>query len=174
MPTSICNTVGVISTTNITTGNPIPTYFWSTSPSAGVTYSPSSLVAAPSISFPSAGIYTVTCAATNTVGTNNSVTTVTVVACDVGIAKNLMLTGYVALQPNPSSGKVNVIVNLPSSQNLQINVTNLLGQNVYTSKHSSITISSIEVDLTAFNSGVYFVSIDNGKEKVVKRLILNR
>ena len=174
MPINVCNTVGVISTTAYAIGNPIPTFFWTTTPSAGVTYSPSNLVANPSITFPSAGVYTVNCAATNSVGTGNAATTVSVDACDVGIAKNILLRSYITLQPNPSNGKVNLIMTLPSSMNLNVSVTNILGQTIMSSKHPNISSGSIEIDLTHEAAGVYFINIESGKEKTVKRLILNK
>lgn len=175
VPNIICDTAAVCTTTdNFTTGNPIPTYSWSSSPSAGVTFSPNSISAAPSISFASTGVYTITCAATNSVGTNSAVTTVSVNGCAIGIAKHSLLKTYISLQPNPSSGKVSLITSLPSSQTLEVSVRNALGQLMISSKHKDVTNSSIELDLTTYSAGVYFVTIANGSEKLVKRLILNK
>lgn len=174
MPINVCNTVGVVSTTAYAVGNPIPTFFWTTTPSAGVTYSPSSLDQQPSITFPAAGLYTVNCAVTNSVGTGNAAMTVSVEACDVGIAKNTLLRSFITLQPNPSNGKVNLILTIPSALNLNVSVTNVLGQTILNTKHVNMGSGSIEIDLSHEAAGVYFVTIDSGREKVVKRLILNK
>jgi len=175
IPSQVCNTVGVITATdNVSTGNPIPTYSWSTNPSAGVTYSPGSTDMNPSVIFPSAGIYTVTCAATNSVGTGTSAMTVTVDVCDVGIAKNSALNGHVSLFPNPSNGRVSIVTNLPYSQTIEILIHNALGQVITSSKHNNVTNGLFNVDMNSYPNGVYFVTISNGHEKTVKRLILNK
>ncbi|MBK9283997.1 MAG: T9SS type A sorting domain-containing protein [Sphingobacteriaceae bacterium] len=173
MPVQICNTVGVISTTAYAVGNPIPSFFWTTTPSAGVTYSPSNLVQAPQITFPTAGSFTVNCAATNSVGTGNSMMTVTVEVCDVGLHENT-LNAHIALQPNPSNGLVNLIITLPVSAQIDIQVTNVLGQEIISNQLGDITNKSIELDLSGQSNGVYFISISNGKEKTIKRLVLNK
>ena len=174
MASNVCNTVGVITTTNRTTGNPIPTYSWSSNPTAGVTFTPNSTAVTPTITFAAAGVYTITCAATNSVGTNNGVTTVTVDACDVGIAKNSLLNTNISVQPNPSSGKVKFITNLPLAQNLTISVNNMLGQTIFENKYNNVSSTVIELDMSSYPVGVYFFTIDNGKDRAIKRLVISR
>jgi hypothetical protein len=174
MPSNVCNTVGVVSTTNQSTGNPIPSYAWSSNPSAGVTFSPNFIATAPSISFTAAGVYTITCAATNSVGTNNAVMTITVDACDVGVMVNSLLATRIGMQPNPTTGKVNITTNLPWAQNLTIRVLNILGQTIQSSEHSNVSNAVIELDLSSQPAGSYFINIDNGTDKVVKRLIISK
>jgi len=91
-----------------------------------------------------------------------------------GINKNSVLDANVSLHPNPSNGIVNIIATLPNSQNLDITVHNSLGQVVSSSKHSGVTSNVFNLDLTNYSNGVYFVTINNGEEKIVKRLILNK
>ena len=80
VPSSGCSGAAV-STTNTSTGVPTPTYLWSTVPSAGVTYNPSNTATSPMITFASAGAYTVTCMATNSVGTNSSSQAISITTC---------------------------------------------------------------------------------------------
>jgi hypothetical protein len=174
IPGSVCNTVGVISTTNISKGNPIPTYFWSTTPSANVTYSPNNLATMPSISFPGAGVYTITCLATNSVGNNPAVASITVDVCDVGVEKHNIWSYFFKLAPNPSSGKVNLTCVMGGSQSFNVTVLNVLGEVISKNKYNDIRNSSVELDLSEQPAGVYFVNIEMGKEKIVKRLILNK
>ncbi len=177
MTDNICDTIGVITTTNnLSTGNPIPTFTWSSNPAAGVNFSPNSTTDNPNITFPSAGVYTITCLATNSVGTNSSTTAVTVNGCalDIGIKGLSILKSYISLQPNPSNGKVSLITNLPVSQTLEITIHSALGQFIRSSKHSGVTSNVFEFDLSSYSNGVYFVTIDNGNEKTMKRLILNK
>ncbi len=80
VPSSAC-TGAAVSTTNTSTGVPTPTYSWSTVPSAGVTYNPNNTATAPMITFASAGAYTITCMATNSVGTNSSSQAISITTC---------------------------------------------------------------------------------------------
>lgn len=74
----------------------------------------------------------------------------------------------VNVYPNPSTGFVN-IANLPSESNIE--VVNMLGQSVYSSKASQ---GNFTADLSTLPNGSYFVKISsvNEKTKIVK-LILN-
>jgi PKD repeat protein len=79
-PTKIC--VGVAEQfTDASTGPPT-SWTWSVTPNTGVTVTTSTLQS-PSITFPSAGTYSVTLVATNTVGTNSTTQTVTAVSCNI-------------------------------------------------------------------------------------------
>jgi hypothetical protein len=87
MTTSVCSgTTHLYPTTNSSTGNPTPTFSWSSVPAAGVIFNPSSTATTPSISFTSNGTYTITCKATNTVGTNSSTKVITAGTCTVAAA----------------------------------------------------------------------------------------
>ncbi len=175
MPAQVCNTAAVISTTNNTSvGNPVPTYSWSSNPSAGVTFSPSSTSTNPTISFPSAGMYTINCVATNTVGSGNSVSSVSVNVCNVGITNNSMIASYISIHPNPSNGKSSIITNFVTPQIIEVSIHTALGQFISSSKHIGVTNNVYELDLSSYSNGVYFITIANGQEKIVKRLILNK
>ena len=80
-----CTGTAVV-TSNGSTGNPTPTYSWSSVPAAGVTYNPNSTATAPSITFGSSGTYTVTCRATNSLGVNNSSKIIVVSTCTTAAA----------------------------------------------------------------------------------------
>lgn len=69
-----------IPTSNMTTGVPSPTYLWSTNPAGGV-FNPNNTAATPTITFPSAMMYTVTCVATNSLGSNSNSKTISITAC---------------------------------------------------------------------------------------------
>lgn len=168
----------VMVTLNESTGTPGPTYAWSASPAAGVVFSPNNANAAPGIKFNNAGTYTLVLAATNSAGTNSSSIIVSIADCaegtDVGIARNSILNRNITLAPNPSSGLVNIITTLPESQNIEVSIHNSLGQLVYTVKYSNVTSGAFNIDLDRYSSGVYSVTINNGSEKIVKRLIMNK
>jgi hypothetical protein len=76
--------------------------------------------------------------------------------------------------PNPSTGLVNVSVALANSQDLTLTVTNALGQVIVNNNYNSVLTEVISLDLTNQSNGVYFVTVSNGKDKMVQRLILNK
>jgi hypothetical protein len=172
MTNSACPTVAQ-TVTNTSTGNPTPTYSWSANPSAGVGFNPSSTDPNPTITFPSAGSYVITTALTNGSGSTTVTNTVVVNAC-VGIKENAMLSTFISLQPNPSSGRVNLVTSLPSAQSIDVTVHNSLGQIIYSTSQKSVAASVIGIDLSAQPAGIYFVTVSNGTEKAVKRLILTK
>jgi len=92
----------------------------------------------------------------------------------VGVKSNSVLDNNITLYPNPSNGLVSVIATLPGAQTLELSVYNALGQLISSSKHSGVTSNVINLDLSNNSNGVYFVTINNGQEKIVKRLILNK
>lgn len=94
MAATACASAAVV-TTNNSTGNPTPTYVWSSNPAAGVTFSPNNTATQPSVTFNNAGTYTVTCAATNSLGTNSSTKVITISTCSVPpVSCNDTLTNF--------------------------------------------------------------------------------
>ncbi|MBP8034624.1 MAG: T9SS type A sorting domain-containing protein, partial [Bacteroidia bacterium] len=84
LATTVCT--GTATTpSNGSTGNPTPTYSWSSSPAGGVTFNPNSTATAPSITFGSSGTYTITCRATNSLGVNNSTKVIVANTCSVAL-----------------------------------------------------------------------------------------
>lgn len=91
-----------------------------------------------------------------------------------GISNNLGLSKDVKIMPNPSTGLVNVAVTIANSENISVTVTNALGQQIISNKYDGISNETISLDLTSQSNGVYFVTVSNGKDKMVQRLILNK
>jgi len=110
-------------------------------------------------------------------GTNGNLAMMPVVcgnSVTTGISANSGLSKNVSLMPNPSTGIVNISVNSPSKENLNISVTNALGQIVNSASYEVISSNNLTLDLTNQANGVYFVTISNGNDKMVQRLILNK
>lgn len=77
--------------------------------------------------------------------------------------------------PNPSKG----VFNLELSQNNRftsdkyiVKISNILGQEVYNSKIDANESSSIEIDLSKFNKGVYLLEVSNSKSIITEKIIL--
>lgn len=108
-------------------------------------------------------------------GTNGNMLIMPVI-CDMSPASIVEngLSRNITILPNPTSGLVNVVVTLANKENLTISVTNALGQTVISNDYNSIVNDMISMDLTSLNNGVYFVTVSNGKDKTVKKIVLNK
>lgn len=92
----------------------------------------------------------------------------------VGVKSNSVLDNNVTLYPNPSNGMVSLIATLPGVQTLDVAVYNSLGQLMSNVKYDGVSSNVFNMDLSTYANGVYFVSVNNGSEKIVKRLIINK
>jgi hypothetical protein len=93
---------------------------------------------------------------------------------NVSVSKNMGISKNITLMPNPSTGLVNVAVTLPQSENISLTVTNALGQQVSSKNYNGISNELLSLDLTSQPNGVYFVTVSNGTDKMVQRLIINK
>jgi hypothetical protein len=73
------------------------------------------------------------------------------------------------LYPNPAQDNVTVTSNVPMSK---VTVTNYIGQVVYTSEVFEAT--SIELNTSSYQAGVYLVRIDTETGVVTKQVVINR
>jgi len=84
-----------------------------------------------------------------------------------------LLHSEVNLFPNPSSGKVNVYVNMFSRDNLTIKVMNAVGQEVSVMTEKASIGGNYELDLSAEPNGVYFIEVQTGTEVVTRRIVIS-
>jgi hypothetical protein len=66
--------------------------------------------------------------------------------------------------PNPVSDKINISTNITLDR---IEIYNLLGNLVL-----KTDTNTNEIDVTSLTSGIYLISIYSGKEKIVKKIIV--
>ncbi|MEW7279539.1 T9SS type A sorting domain-containing protein [Aquimarina sp. 2201CG1-2-11] len=80
-------------------------------------------------------------------------------------------TGFV-LYPNPNNGKF--IIEVPASDTsngTKIKVFDIHGKLIFYKKH---TVNQIDVDLTTFLSGIYFINISTDKITRTKKILINK
>ncbi|MCF8367676.1 MAG: T9SS type A sorting domain-containing protein [Bacteroidales bacterium] len=84
---------------------------------------------------------------------------------DIDVAQN---------QPNPFSGTSSVYVNLLKAANLSMDVTNMMGQVVYTVDAGRATagLNKMDIDGSQLSSGVYFYTVKAGESVVTKKMIV--
>lgn len=82
-------------------------------------------------------------------------------------------TAVFSVYPNPNDGNfaVNISSNTPKTYTLS--VRNMLGQEVYTNQVAVNGEKRHNLDLSGMDKGVYFVSLENGNERLVKKVILH-
>lgn len=76
--------------------------------------------------------------------------------------------------PNPFSGETNVVVYLNTSTDIQVSVTNILGQTVYNEQYQSLPQGnhSIVINSNGWTPGVYFYTFKAGNTVVTKKMIV--
>lgn len=85
----------------------------------------------------------------------------------------LTLHSDINLFPNPSSGQVNVDVNMFTRDNLTIKVTNAIGQAVAEVSENNTYGGRYVLDLSAEPNGVYFIEVQTGTEVVTRRIVIS-
>ncbi len=91
----------------------------------------------------------------------------------VGIDENeTMFSANINLMPNPSNGLFNLVFTLPGAQQVNMKITNSVGQEITRGQWNSISTGVYQIDLSNEADGIYFIELSNGKNKVVKKLIL--
>ena len=76
--------------------------------------------------------------------------------------------------PNPSDGFMYIDVNLNGNTNGIIDVYDMLGHLVYNYQLSDMENNIVRTDLSAFSSGVYFVTLRTGNESMSKKVIIQK
>ena len=85
--------------------------------------------------------------------------------CTIDIEETEFENENVVIYPNPTNG----IININAYNINEVSIYNLVGQNVET---MTIDNDNCMIDLSDYNSGVYFIKINIGKEIITKKIIL--
>jgi hypothetical protein len=152
---------------NSSTGNPCPTFTWTTFPPTAVFSS--STAATPTVSFNTPGTFTVILTASNSVTTSVVTRTVSVSTCAGFTTNNLKGVEFIVF-PNPGKDMFNVALPYATTP-YNITVTNVLGSVVYSDK-AIVTSGNYSVNLSDNKTGVYFITIENNGSKTTKKIIL--
>ena len=77
----------------------------------------------------------------------------------------------ISVYPNPASSLINIRLLNSSPQKPSLEIFNTQGSLVYESKFSGI-IHTVDIEKIGLSSGLYWVSVLNGKDGFVKRFII--
>ncbi len=119
-----------------------------------------------------AGTFYVCLTTTNACGSNSFCQFVNVTV--VGEKESTLIDGSVIVYPNPSSGLFNLRAELSKPADVNLRITNVLGQVVwqYGAGRQIGTISN-EIDLRNMSKGVYILELTAGDNRVYKNLIVD-
>ncbi len=75
--------------------------------------------------------------------------------------------------PNPNSGIFNISIQTEQSTDINLNITNILGQSIYKEQLSEVSSLNKEINLSNYEKGLYFVNLEgkNGKSNSHKIVI---
>ncbi|MEQ8908271.1 MAG: T9SS type A sorting domain-containing protein [Vicingaceae bacterium] len=95
------------------------------------------------------------------------------VGCIVGLDENEMENALAfEVSPNPNNGQFAININTQQEADYTLNVRNMLGQIVMTQQVSVNKTKNMQMDLSDYEKGVYFVSLENGDERLVKKVVV--
>ena len=80
---------------------------------------------------------------------------------------------HLKVYPNPSYGTFNIHITLNYNQDIEIIISNQLGQNVYTEKaHGIIGSSNKRIDLSNKSNGIYILNIKTNNQVITQKLVI--
>ncbi|MBP7808171.1 MAG: T9SS type A sorting domain-containing protein [Bacteroidia bacterium] len=75
--------------------------------------------------------------------------------------------------PNPANAATTIVVGLQNASNFEVVLYNSIGQMVDTYKvNGHVGSNEINIDLSSFNSGIYFYNVKVGNSVVTKKLVI--
>lgn len=92
-------------------------------------------------------------------------------AGSVGIDENTALSA-VNVYPNPATSMINISYELLNNENVTIEMTNNIGQVVYSQKMSDNQLGrhTLKIETTDFSAGMYMLNIKTGKKDHVQKI----
>lgn len=80
----------------------------------------------------------------------------------------------IKVQPNPASNSTFIVYDMPSTADLSFRILNNIGQVVFAKEIGNTQSGKVNVDLSQFVSGVYFIHFSNGENNAVRKLVVEK
>ncbi len=87
---------------------------------------------------------------------------------------DVSLDDLLRVNPNPTTGDVNITVNLPENEEINLAVFNTMGQQVALVKNGKAQNGTFNVSLANQANGVYYVKMNVQDKIITKKVILNK
>ncbi len=93
-----------------------------------------------------------------------------------GIKENNTAISQLVVYPNPFSSNAQVYFNLTKTENVRIDVYNVIGKNVYSSDNVVMNVGEHNLQLNAqeWNAGMYFVTLTAGDHSMTQKISIER
>jgi hypothetical protein len=90
----------------------------------------------------------------------------------LGTEEEAPLNGNISIFPNPSAGNFNMNMSLVNKSNIAINVTNVMGQLVYSENKDNMAAGQhiLNMDLSSLSNGMYMVNVFVGNKLYSQRI----
>jgi hypothetical protein len=77
--------------------------------------------------------------------------------------------------PNPTTGKLNIEIQVPQTNTYKIEISNIIGQ-IITEKTGTLNSgeNKINMNINEFDNGIYFLTFHIDKQKITKKVILSK
>ncbi len=85
-----------------------------------------------------------------------------------GLNKSIENANAIYLYPNPTKDKLNIVLSALVA-NSEIKIYDALGSFIYTNNY--LSASKIEIDMSQFPNGIYFIQINNVNGMITKKII---
>ncbi|HAE35926.1 MAG TPA: hypothetical protein DCG22_09050, partial [Bacteroidetes bacterium] len=116
------------------------------------------------------GVYNVTLTVTNGCGSDFY----SAVLSAANAIDDVELASMTQLYPNPTSGKTVLTMDFNQSYDVSLEVTNSLGQVVWSALPGMVQYKTIELDLSNLADGVYTLWINAGDNRFSKPVVLTK
>lgn len=107
-------------------------------------------------------------------GNTGSINSIALEICTVNfvMANNSFEFENFTMVPNPNNGDFRIQFNAKSNRNIQISVYDMSGRTIFDRSYANHGLFEQEVRLQNAQAGVYLVSISDGENKMVKRVVV--
>ena len=93
----------------------------------------------------------------------------------IGIGvENITSDNLMNVYPNPNNGNFTIRLNLPSTENVSLEVYNMVGSKVMEVANGSLSNESFEVNMPESEGGVYFVRMTVNGTVINKKIVLTK
>lgn len=125
----------------------------------------------PTVTYLTPGNYSVDLTVTNNCSQSDNVTGIIVVLNCLGI-ENSFAENSISAFVNHESGQLNMMTNFIESAQLQLDLVNAIGQNVYSERSLFAQGNQLKtVDISTFSTGIYFLRVTDGKRNFVVKFV---
>lgn len=84
------------------------------------------------------------------------------------------LDGYINIYPNPTNGQAYIRYEFFEPTSLNISVYNTIGDVVFEKSARNLSKGQLEIDTENLAAGLYFIELNNGIQKTVKKLMIQK